>query len=70
MDCLVHPNFWYLKPVKIGVKRVKPAVENLKNAINKIDDEMIKNWIFDLVINKTAEGLIIQEIILKHLSKK
>ena len=51
-------------------EKVKPAVENLKEAVKKINDEMIKNWIYDLVINKTAEGLIIQEIILKHISTK
>jgi len=35
-----------------------------------IDEKMIQDWVEDLVITKTAEGLIIQEIILEYLSEK
>ena len=31
---------------------------------------MVREWVEDLVIDKTAEGLIIQEIILKIMAKK
>jgi hypothetical protein len=31
---------------------------------------MVKNWVDDLVLVKTAEGLIIQELILKNLAEK
>jgi len=45
-------------------------LQKLKESIEEIDKEMIRNWVYDLVINKTAEGFIIQEFILKYLSKK
>ncbi len=35
----------------------------------KIDRNMIRQWVEDLVIDKTAEGLIIQEIVLKKLAE-
>jgi len=50
--------------------KVSGMISNLKEAMAKIDDEMIKEWVEDLVITKTAEGLIIQEIILKELSER
>ena len=38
--------------------------------MNQIDRNMVRDWVEDLVIDKTAEGLIIQEIILKELAKE
>ena len=40
-------------------------VENLKEAINKIDRSMAKEWVKDLVIIKTFAGLRFQEALLK-----
>jgi hypothetical protein len=31
---------------------------------------MVKTWVEDLIFNKTSEGLIIQEIILKEISQR
>ena len=65
---------WYQKhhPDAIAKATVKVSgmIENLREAINKIDDDMIEEWVEDLVITKTAEGLVIQEIILKDLAEK
>jgi len=65
---------WYQKnhPDAIAKATVKVSgmIENLREAIKKIDDEMVKEWVEDLVITKTAEGLVIQEIILKYIAEK
>jgi len=42
----------------------------MKNAMDKINREMVREWVEDLVIDKTAEGLVIQEIILKTMANK
>jgi hypothetical protein len=51
LDCLVHPNFWYLKPVKIGVES------------NLVKEEKAREFLmgyfetfFNSVLNKTKLG--------------
>ncbi|HIC87586.1 MAG TPA: MjaI family restriction endonuclease, partial [Aquificae bacterium] len=58
------------KQLDEATEKVWNMLQNLKESIEKIDKETIRNWVYDLVINKTAEGLIIQEFILKYLSNK
>jgi hypothetical protein len=63
---------WYLEnypdAIDKATKKVTDMVEKMRQAMELIDEEMIRDWVEDLVITKTAEGLIIQEIILKYLS--
>ena len=65
---------WYFEnypdAIDKATEKISPMIENLKEAINKIDDDMIKKWVEDLVITKTAEGLIIQEAIFEELAKR
>jgi hypothetical protein len=65
---------WYLKnypdAIKKATLKVKAMVDNMKEAIKLIDEKMVEDWVEDLVITKTAEGLIIQEIILEHIANK
>jgi hypothetical protein len=65
---------WYLEQhedaIDNAVKRIKPMIENFREAIEQIDEDMIREWVKDLVLNKTAEGLIIQEAILKELGER
>ena len=60
---------WYLKEkpgaIKAATERILQMVNNLKNAIEKIDKEMVEEWVRDLVIVKTFMGLRFQEAILK-----
>jgi len=56
--------------IDVATEKIWQMISNFKEAIEKIDKNMIKNWVYDLIINKTAEGLIIQEFILKHLANK
>lgn len=60
---------WYLdkhpNAIKDATDKVFSMVENLKEAINKIDRNMAKEWVKDLVIIKTFAGLRFQEALLK-----
>ena len=65
---------WYKKnypdAIDKATAKISSMIKQLREAIDKIDDEMVKDWVEDLIITKTAEGLVIQEIILKYLSEK
>ena len=60
---------WYLKKnpeaIENATNKIMLMVSNFKEAINKIDKEMISKWVEDLVIIKTFVGLRFQEAILK-----
>lgn len=63
---------WYLErhpnAIENAKSKVKAHIEKLRAAIDKIDEAMIEQWLEDLILVKTAEGLLIQRAILKHLS--
>ncbi len=65
---------WYLQnypdAIDNATKKIKSMIDKMKEAMELIDEEMISEWVEDLVINKTAEGLIIQDIILKYLAEE
>ncbi len=65
---------WYVEnypdAIDKATAKVSGMVKQLQEAVSKIDDDLIHEWIEDLVITKTAEGLVIQEIILKYLAEK
>ena len=60
---------WYLerKPdaIRQATEKVLHMVENLREAIEKIDRSMVEQWVRDLVVVKTFMGLRFQEAILK-----
>jgi ribosomal protein S19 len=64
---------WYLqkKPEAIddATNKIFPMIEELKKAINQIDKDMVREWVKDLVIDKTFIGLKFQEAILKRVAK-
>jgi len=64
---------WYLqqqpKAIDNATKKIFSMVEELKKAINQIDEGMVKKWVKDLVIDKTFIGLKFQEGILKRIAK-
>ena len=65
---------WYLErypdAINEATAKIFDQVENLKEAIKLIDKEMVRNWVEDLVITKTYNGLYVQEAILLKLSEK
>ena len=64
---------WYLerRPEAIdnATQKVFEMVKKLKEAINQIDEIMVKEWVKDLVVDKTFIGLKFQEAILKRVAK-
>lgn len=64
---------WYLErypnAIDTAAYKISEQVENLKEAIKLIDKEMILEWVTDLVINKTYNGLYVQEAILAKLAE-
>ena len=64
---------WYLQKypdaIKTAKEKILEMVENLKDAINKIDDNMVNDWVWDLVIVKTFLGLKFQEAILQKAAE-
>ncbi|MCX8198397.1 MAG: MjaI family restriction endonuclease [Candidatus Micrarchaeota archaeon] len=64
---------WYLqqqpKAIDDATKKIFSMVEELKKAINQIDEKMVKKWVEDLVIGKTFIGLKFQEGIIKRIAK-
>lgn len=64
---------WYLEKYPNAIDKATDkayeGVKNLQNASKFIDRNMVKNWITDLIITKTAEGLIYQEAILKYIAE-
>lgn len=60
---------WYLqqKPeaIKSATEMILNKLNNFRNALNEIDQSVVKEWVRDLVIVKTFIGLRLQEAILK-----
>lgn len=63
---------WYLSSHPEAIEKAKTKImqmiENFKQVITKIDEEMIRAWCRDLVIVKTFVGLKFQEAILKRVA--
>ncbi len=61
---------WYLQrypdAIRDAKEKILRMVENLKDAIQKIDEHMVTTWVKDLVIVQTFIGLKFQEAILKR----
>lgn len=65
---------WYLKrypdAIENATEKIYNMLINFKNTLNKINKETVKDWVEDLVLIKTFEGLMLQEAILKKVSEK
>lgn len=63
---------WYLErypdAIENATDKAYEGVKNIREASKLIDREMVREWITDLVLTKTAEGLIYQEAILEHIA--
>jgi hypothetical protein len=64
---------WYTSnfPEKIdnAKDKIKSMISNLREAIDKIDDDLIEHWVKDLVLAKTFSGLKFQKAIMKKVAK-
>ncbi|MBI4836889.1 MAG: MjaI family restriction endonuclease [Candidatus Portnoybacteria bacterium] len=63
---------WYLakhpEAIENATEKINAMVNNLKEAVGKIDKAMVRKWVEDLVLEKTFIGLRFQEAILKKIA--
>ena len=55
--------------VEEATEKIYKMVLNLKEAIEKIDKELVRKWVKDLVLTKTFVGFCFQESILKRIAE-
>lgn len=60
----------YPEAFEKATDKIFAQVQNLRNAIPLIDRKMIEQWVEDLVIYKTFNGLYVQKAILASLAEK
>jgi len=64
---------WYLsehpEAIQKATEKILQMIDNFKQVIHLIDEEMVRKWVKDLVIVKTFVGLKFQEAILKRVSE-
>ena len=53
-----------------GVRDIMKKMEEVKNNINQLTEDMVRSWLKNLVYEKTFCGLEAQELILKHIAEK
>lgn len=53
---------------KEATDKIYAQIENLREAIQLIDREMVERWVEDLIINKTFNGMYVQKAILASLA--
>ena len=56
--------------IDVATDKVWDMIQAMKPAYDLIDKNMVRNWVYDLIINKTAYWLMFQEYILQFLWKK
>lgn len=65
---------WYLNKYPDAIEnatvKIYGQIKNLQEAIKLIDENMIHDWVKDLVIFKTYNGLYVQKSILASLAEK
>ncbi len=65
---------WYLKrypdSIDRATRKILEMIDNFRDVINQIDEDMIRQWVRDLVIVKTFIGLKFQEAVLKKIAEK
>lgn len=63
---------WYADREPEAKERAKakilPSIERLKEAIQLIDEELVDEWLDDLLIDKTYNGLYVQKAVLLKVS--
>lgn len=65
---------WYRKrypdAFEKAADKIFEQVQNLRNAMRLINREMVEQWVEDLVISKTFNGLYVQKAILASLAER
>ncbi len=65
---------WYLAKypdaINVATQKILEMIDNFKDVLDKIDENMIRQWLRDLIIVKTFIGLKFQEAILRKIAEK
>ena len=65
---------WYKskKPgaIDAATEKVSEQINNLKQALELVDKDLVRAWINDLLIAKTYNGMYVQEAILRELAER
>ena len=56
--------------IDAATEKVFEQIENLRQAVAKIDKDLVRHWIEDLLLSKTYNGLYVQEAILLELAER
>ena len=59
----------YPKAIDNATDKIYAQVLKLQEAIKLIDRKMVREWVVDLIVNKTFNGLCVQNSILAYLSE-
>lgn len=63
---------WYMEEKGHSIKeardKIMDMIEEYREVIQEIDEDMVEAWVEELVIEKTAEGLMIETMILRYLA--
>ncbi len=62
--------FQYPDAISNAADKISEQVSNLKQAIQVIDEKMVRDWVEDLVITKTFNGMYVQKAILEKIAKE
>ena len=60
----------YPEAFQRATEKIYAQVRNLREAISLIDEKMVADWVEDLVLNKTFNGLYVQKAILAALAER
>ncbi len=65
---------WYLQKhpdaMETATKKIMEMLRNFRDAMDQIDENMVRQWVRDLVIVKTYIGLKFQQAILRKIAEK
>ena len=65
---------WYLSKypnaIEESTNKIMDMLSKFKEAIDMLDEDIVRKWVEDLVLVKTYIGLMVQEPILAYLSKR
>lgn len=62
-------NEMYPKAINEASIKIFNQIKNLKKAIDLIDEDMVRLWVHDLIINKTYTGLAFQQAIIRKIAE-
>ena len=65
-----HTNLSDIEGIEVGVQKNLRQFQEMKKAINEIDEETLRYWLQNLVYNKTFAGLQAQDMILKDIAER